>query len=108
MTTKKKGAKASATTVTRGNLTKRMGRGGAISITTTKKAVPQNKGNLNAAAKRALNKAVAGAQGVRVGAGNRPQVKKKVQAKPLTRTIKGELSESARLDGELFSTNKFT
>ena len=103
-------AGAAATTVTKsGSLTKRVGRGGSLAITTKKtgtalKAVPKSPATA-AAARGATRKPGRGAgPSAAVPRGRKEQQQQRGSGKPLTRTIKGELSESARLDEELLNT----
>jgi len=89
-------AAAAAATSTRpkGTLTRRVGRGGTLSISTKKS------GTVIKPEKKVKKTPPARAAGVGRRASAAP-----VKSGPLTRTIKGELSEAARLDEELLNTH---
>ena len=118
LTTKKKEAasKKGNNPPSRGNLTRRVGRGGAISITTKKtpsvlkqqQQQQQQRRPAAAAAPARKTPASPGRGGGGRGRGARrpaPAAAPISPSRPITRTIKGELTESARLDEELLNTH---
>ena len=80
------------------NITKRVGKGGVVKVTTNK-----NKNKVQSTVNKVTTINAAGKKKViSVAAAARPQRQRPVK---LTRTIKGEMSESAKLDAELMSTH---
>ena len=84
--------KANQRTNLRGNLTRRVGRGGTLSLSTKKSGTALKPVNVAGKVSRVERNAA-------------KNIKAKV-VKPLTRTIKGEMSAKALLDGEKRKTQR--
>ncbi len=103
LTTRKKADKEKVVTPSNSGITRRLGRGGAVSLTTSrgKKAASAEgiTSRRTAAAAIPLKRALEAAT-IAKGPSRKRSASSAHKVKPLTRTIKGELSEAAKLDGK--------